>query len=84
MADDMDEILNAPLSILPSFENDDIEINNSDNDDEDDALPIIAELSYEIELLSVDQAVMRLELSNQPCLMFQKCVSQRFEYGISP
>lgn len=67
-ADDMDEILNAPLSIMPSFDSVQSE---TAIDDEDDALPVIAELSYEIESLSVDQAVMRLELSNQPTLMFR-------------
>lgn len=67
-ADDMDEILNAPLSIMPSFDSAQSE---TAIDDEDDALPVIAELSYEIESLSVDQAVMRLELSNQPTLMFR-------------
>ena len=36
-----------------------------------DALPIIAQLSYEVELLTVEQAVMKLELSDQPCLMFR-------------
>ena len=67
-ADDMDEILNAPLSIMPSFDSAQSE---TAIDDEDDALPVIAELSYEIESLSVEQAVMRLELSNQPTLMFR-------------
>ena len=67
-ADDMDEILNAPLSIMPSFDSVQSE---TAIDDGDDALPVIAELSYEIESLSVDQAVMRLELSNQPTLMFR-------------
>ena len=36
-----------------------------------DALPIIAQLSYEVELLTVEQAVMQLELSDEPCLMFR-------------
>jgi len=67
-ADDMDDILNAPLSIMPSFDSVQSE---TAIDDEDDSLPVIAELSYEIESLSVDQAVMRLELSNQPTLMFR-------------
>ena len=34
--------------------------NEAENDD--DALPVIAELSYEVESMSVEQAVMRLEL----------------------
>ena len=67
-ADDMDDILNAPLSIMPSFDSVQSE---TAIDDEDDSLPVIAELSYEIESLSVDQAVMRLELSNKPTLMFR-------------
>lgn len=67
-ADEADEILNAPLSIMPSFET---VLSEDVTDEEDDALPVIAELSYEIESLSVDQAVMRLELSDQPTLMFR-------------
>ena len=39
--------------------------------DEDDLLPIVAELSYDIEVLTVDQAVMRLELSGLTMLMFR-------------
>ena len=38
---------------------------------EDDLLPIVAELSYEIEVLTVDQAVMRLELGGLTMLMFR-------------
>ena len=41
----------------------------ADNDDE--ALPVIAELSYEVESMSVEQAVMRLELSGDNCLLFR-------------
>jgi len=39
--------------------------------DEDDFLPIVAELSYDIEVLTVDQAVMRLELGELTMLMFR-------------
>ena len=39
--------------------------------DEDDLLPIVAELSYDIEVLTVDQAVMRLELGELTMLMFR-------------
>ena len=35
------------------------------------ALPVIAQLSYEVELLTVEQAVMQLELSDESCLMFR-------------
>jgi len=41
----------------------------AENDDE--ALPVIAELSYEVESMSVEQAVMRLELSGDNCLLFR-------------
>jgi len=71
--DEAADILNAPLSIMPSYDNEAHEAPETDgeNDNEELALPVIAELSYEIELLSVEQAVMRLELSNQSCLMFR-------------
>ncbi len=39
--------------------------------DEGELLPIVAELSYDIEVLTVEQAVMRLELSNLNMLMFR-------------
>ena len=42
-----------------------------DNENDNDALPVVAQLSYEIELLTVEQAVMQLELSDEPCLMFR-------------
>jgi ribosomal subunit interface protein len=41
------------------------------NSDEDDLLPIVAELSYDIEVLTVEQAVMRLELGGSTMLMFR-------------
>lgn len=43
--------------------------NKFENDNE--ALPVVAQLSYEIELLTVEQAVMQLELSDESCLMFR-------------
>ena len=39
--------------------------------DEDDLLPVVAELSYDIEVLTVEQAVMRLELGGSSMLMFR-------------
>ncbi len=39
--------------------------------DTEDLLPIVADLSYDIEVLTVEQAVMRLELSNLNMLMFR-------------
>ena len=38
---------------------------------ESDSLPVIAELSYRVEELTVEQAVMRLELANENCLLFR-------------
>ena len=70
-----DFIIEAPLSVYPaaSFEEDGA---TDQNDEEDTALPVIAELSYEIEQLSVEQAVMRLELSDAPCLMFRNAAHE--------
>ncbi|MDC0462279.1 HPF/RaiA family ribosome-associated protein [Alphaproteobacteria bacterium] len=42
-----------------------------DSETEPDSLPVIAQLSYEIELFTVEQAVMKLELSDEPCLLFR-------------
>ena len=42
-----------------------------EDSDEEELLPIVAELSYDIEVLTVEQAVMRLELSNLNMLMFR-------------
>ena len=39
-------------------------------DNEGDMLPVVAELSYDIEVLTVEQAVMRLELNGLGMLMF--------------
>ena len=74
--DDLDDIITAPLSIMPSFDNEELASQEADNDSEELALPVIAELSYEVELLSVEQAVMRLELSNQACLMFRNAAHE--------
>ncbi|MBL6604966.1 MAG: ribosome-associated translation inhibitor RaiA [Alphaproteobacteria bacterium] len=70
------DIISAPMSIYATASQLDI-ANGQDNDhredaeQEDDSLPIIAELSYEVESLSVEQAVMRLELSGDSCLLFR-------------
>ena len=40
-------------------------------EDEADIPPVVAELAYDIELLTVEQAVMRLELAENPMLMFR-------------
>ena len=59
-----DEPLRIYQSVLNSDE-DDIDINHSDS------MPVVAELSYKIEELTVEQAVMRLELENESCIFFR-------------
>jgi ribosomal subunit interface protein len=70
------DIISAPMSIYaaatqldPANWHDNGNV--KDAEQEDDSLPIIAELSYEVESLSVEQAVMRLELSGDNCLLFR-------------
>ena len=43
----------------------------ADNGQGRDTLPVVADLSYDIEVLTVEQAVMRLELSGANMLMFR-------------
>ncbi len=59
-----DEPLRIYQSVLNSQE-DEIDIKNSDG------MPVVAELSYKIEELTVEQAVMRLELENESCIFFR-------------
>ena len=59
-----DEPLRVYQSILNADE-DEIDINHSDS------MPVVAELSYKIEELTVEQAVMRLELENESCIFFR-------------
>ena len=70
------DVLAAPMSIYPAAGFDNSSEDETEDTDEDAALPVIAELSYEIELLSVDQAVMKLELSDQTCLMFRNAAHE--------
>ena len=70
------DIISAPMSIYAAATQLDLanghdNSNVKDAEQEDDSLPIIAELSYEVESLSVEQAVMRLELSGDNCLLFR-------------
>lgn len=58
--------LSAPLTVYQI----DTELESSD-DAIDEQLPVVAELSYEVDALTVEEAVMRLELSDQQCLMFR-------------
>ena len=70
-APEHDEILQVPMAIYAGVDSRPDEGVDEPEADEDEALPVIAELSYEVEILSVDQAVMRLELSREPCLLFR-------------
>ena len=54
---------------VQQFQTDQTPERPAENDDE--ALPVIAELSYEVESMSVEQAVMRLELNGDQCLLFR-------------
>ena len=59
---------NEPLKIYRSVLNLDEEEIDKNNGD---SLPIIAELSYQIDELTVEQAVIRLELANESCIFFR-------------
>ena len=68
----IEDIQLAPTSIytgVHQLQTDQTPERAAENDDE--ALPVIAELSYEVESMSVEQAVMRLELSGDQCLLFR-------------
>ena len=59
-----DEPLRVYRSVLNTDE-DEIDINNSES------MPVVAELSYKVEELTVEQAVIRLELENESCIFFR-------------
>ncbi len=70
-----EDILTAPMSVYASAQQL-YEAGGQDNEPDtaelqEDSLPIIAEMSYEVENLTVEQAVMRLELSGDNCLLFR-------------
>ena len=46
-------------------------INNEQENDNTASLPVVADLSYDIEVLTVEQAVMRIELTGENMLMFR-------------
>ena len=57
-----------PLRIYQSVLNlDEDEIDGNDGD----SMPVIAELSYKIDEMTVEQAVIRLELENESCIFFR-------------
>ena len=62
-----DDVLPATMLVYAAAE----ELEVAAMDGEADMPPIVAELAYDIEMLTVEQAVMRLELSDAPMLMFR-------------
>ncbi|MGC6452793.1 MAG: ribosome hibernation-promoting factor, HPF/YfiA family [Candidatus Puniceispirillaceae bacterium] len=64
-----DEVLPAPMLVYASA--DQLSDAADDGDGEADMPAVVAELSYDIEMLTVEQAVMKLELSEAPMLMFR-------------
>ncbi len=59
---------NEPLKIYQSVVN----LNEDEIDSNiGDSMPVIAELSYKIDELTVEQAVIRLELENESCIFFR-------------
>lgn len=68
IGEEEDAIMTAPMKVYASSE----QVNTSDDAKSDEELvPVFADMSYDIETLSVDQAVMRLELSGANMLMFR-------------
>ena len=69
-ASDLDEPFSTiePMKIYESATNSpDPNIGSTDPE----SLPVVAELSYKVEELTVEQAVMRLELADENCLLFR-------------
>ena len=60
-----DDVLPAPMMVYAGV--DQIE----EGAENDEMPPVVAELAYDIEMLTVEQAVMKLELSEAPMLMFR-------------
>ena len=64
-------VLNAPAD---PADNDDVE--DSTMGDEDGAPAILAEMDYPINTMSLEEAIMRFDLSGQPALMFRNQAHQ--------
>lgn len=68
IGEEEEAIMTAPMKVYASSE----QVNDTgDAKSDEDLVPVFADMSYEIETLSVDQAVMRLELSGANMLMFR-------------
>lgn len=62
------DVLSAPMTVYASAD----QIEHSESQDDDgDMPPVVAELAYDVELLTVEQAVMRLDFSEAPMVMFR-------------
>ena len=46
-------------------------LDDEQENENDASLPVVADLSYDIEVLTVEQAVMRIELSGENMMMFR-------------
>ena len=62
-----DDVLPAPMLVYAAAE----QLDGAAADGEAGLPPVVAELAYDIEVLTVEQAVMRLELSETSMLMFR-------------
>ena len=62
-----DDVVSAPMRVYAGAS----QLADDGVNGDDDLLPVVAELSYDIEVLTVEQAVMRLELSGLNMLMFR-------------
>ena len=62
-----DDVLPAPMLVYAAAD----QIDGAMADDESDLPPVVDELAYDVEMLTVEQAVMRLELSDTPMVMFR-------------
>lgn len=73
IGEEEEAIMTAPMRVYASSDqvhaSDDVKSDDVKSDDE--LVPVFADMSYDIETLSVDQAVMRLELSGANMLMFR-------------
>ena len=66
-------VLNAPAD---APESDDVEADDSTMGEEDGAPAILAEMDYPINTMSLEEAIMRFDLSGQPALMFRNQAHQ--------
>ncbi len=67
------ELMLAPMTVYASGEQvmTPEALDDAQENENDASLPVVADLSYDIEVLTVEQAVMRIELSGENMLMFR-------------